>query len=97
MFIFYYVKFNFQYKFLSQIDDDLSSLPPVGELPSLDAILTEFDSDLDSLNSSTLAVDKVNATPTSFDDKHHLTGSILRHVLYQGITGQIASASVSID
>lgn len=65
------------------------------ELPSLDAVMSEMDSDIDSINSSLLA-DKFNHTPTpSFDDKQHQTGSILRHVLFQGITTQIGSAAVS--
>lgn len=65
------------------------------ELPSLDAVMSEMDSDIDSINSSLLA-DKFNHTPTpSFDDRQQQTGSILRHVLFQGITTQIGSAAVS--
>lgn len=76
-----------------QIDD--LSIPPVGELPSLDAIMSEIDSDFDSINNSLLGDIKFNQTPTpSFDDRPQ-TGSILRHVIFQGVTAQISSAAVS--
>lgn len=90
---------NFSYHFKCfnrqhfQIDD--LSIPPVEELPSLDAVMSEIDSDIDSLNSNLLADHKYNQTPTpSFDDKHQ-SGSILRHVIFQGITAQIGSAAVN--
>jgi hypothetical protein len=76
-----------------QIDDLL--IPPVEELPSLDAVMSEFDSDLDSINNS-FGDNKFSQTPTpSFDDKQQQTGSILRHVIFQGVTAQIGSAAVS--
>jgi hypothetical protein len=79
--------------FCFQIDD--LSIPPVEELPSLDAVMSEMDSDIDSINSSLLPDGKFRQTPTpSFDDRN-LSGSILRHVIYQGITAQIGSAAVS--
>jgi hypothetical protein len=57
--------------------------------------MSEMDSDIDSINSSLLLADKINQTPTpSFDDKNQ-AGSILRHVIFQGITAQIGSAAVS--
>lgn len=67
------------------------------ELPSLDAVMSEIDSDIDSINSSMLLPDgKMSCTPTpSFEDRQQ-TGSILRHVIYQGITAQIGSAAVRI-
>lgn len=81
---------------LKQIDDDLSILP-VAELPSLDAIMNEIDSDLDidSINSSNILADnkRTSYTPT-FNDEKHQSGSILRHVIFQGVTAQISSASV---
>lgn len=92
---------TFSYHFISldhffikfQIDD--LSIPPVEELPSLDAVMSEIDSDMDSLNSNLLADHKFSQTPTpSFDDRQQ-TGSILRHVIFQGITAQIGSAAVS--
>lgn len=65
------------------------------ELPSLDAVMSEIDSDIGSINSSLLLPDgKISCTPTpSFEDRQQ-TGSILRHVIYQGITAQIGSAAV---
>lgn len=80
-----------------QIDDDLS-IPPVGELPSLDTVLNEIDSDLDidSINSSNLILSdkRTSQTPTLNEEKQH-SGSILRHVIFQGVTAQLSSASVS--
>lgn len=74
-----------------QIDD--LSIPPVEELPSLDAIMSEIDSDIDSINNSLLGDIKFNQTPTpSYDEKQ--SGSILRHVIFQGVTAQIGSAAV---
>ncbi|CRL04854.1 CLUMA_CG017907, isoform A [Clunio marinus] len=76
---------------LDEIDD--LSIPPVEELPSLDAIMSEFDSDLDSISNNLLGDNRINPTPTpSFDEKQQ-TGSILRHVIFQGVTTQIGSAS----
>lgn len=76
-----------------QIDD--LSIPAVEDLPSLDAIMSEMDSDIDSINSSFLA-DKINQTPTPSFDRQQ-SGSILRHVIFQGVTAQIGSAAVSVS
>jgi hypothetical protein len=66
-------------------------MPPItGELPTIDTVLNEFDNDLDSINSS----EKNFSTSTSKQDKNQ-EGSILRHVLFNGISTQIASAAVS--
>lgn len=76
----------------SQIDD--FSIPAIEDLPSLDAIMSEMDSDIDSVNS--LLAEKMYQTPTpSFDDRQQ-GGSILRHVIFQGISAQIGSAAVSL-
>lgn len=57
--------------------------------------MSEMDSDLDSINNSLLGDMKFNQTPTpSFDEKPQ-TGSILRHVIFQGVTAQIGSAAVT--
>ena len=59
--------------------------------------MNEIDSDLDidSINSSNILADnkRTSYTPTSNDEKHQ-SGSILRHVIFQGVTAQISSASV---
>lgn len=59
----------------------------------------DIDSDIDSINSS-LVPDgnrKISQTPTpSFHDEKQQTGSILRHVIFQGVTTQIGSAAVSL-
>lgn len=82
-----------------QIDDDLS-IPPLNELPSLDAVMNEIDSDIDvgSINSSNLlGTDKKASYTPAFNDEKHLTGSILRHVIFQGVTAQLSSAAVSVN
>lgn len=82
---------------LKQIDDDLS-IPPNTELPSLDTVMNEIDSsdlDIDSINSNNILSDnkRTSYTPSSNDEKQQ-SGSILRHVIFQGVTAQISSASV---
>ena len=84
----------FRFFFSFKIDDILYSIPP-SELPSLDAVMNEIDSDIDSINSSVLA-DKTNYTPTPSLDLKLQSGSILRHVIFQGVTAQIGSAAVRL-
>jgi hypothetical protein len=89
----------FAHHFL-QIEDDFL-IPPVGDLPSLDAIMSEIDvdSDIGSINSHLLGDTniKFHHTPTpSFNDEKQQTGSILRHVIFQGVTSQLTSAAVSV-
>lgn len=86
--------FTNQFFFSLKIDDILYSIPPA-ELPSLDAVMNEIDSDIDSISSSVLA-DKTNYTPTPSLDLKLQSGSILRHVIFQGVTAQIGSAAVRL-
>ena len=53
--------------------------------------MSEMDSDVDSINSTLLADGKFNRTPTPLEQQ---SGSILRHVIFQGVTAQLSSASV---
>ena len=57
--------------------------------------MNEIDSDIDSITSSVLA-DKTNYTPTPSLDLKLQSGSILRHVIFQGVTAQIGSAAVRL-
>lgn len=57
--------------------------------------MNEIDSDLDSITSSVLA-DKTNYTPTPSLDLRQQSGSILRHVVFHGVTTQIGSAAVRL-
>ena len=77
-----------------QIDDSLYSIPPEDQLPSLETVLIEIDSDMDNFSVDKSIQINYNNTPTpSVDAKH--TGSILRHCIFQGVTTQIASAAVT--
>lgn len=55
--------------------------------------MSEMDSDIDSIN----LTDKINQTPTPSSEGKHEKGSILRHIIYHGITTQIGSAAVSVS
>lgn len=64
------------------------------ELPSLDAVMSEIDS-LEDSSSNLLVDNKFSQTPTPSFDGANQAGSILSHIIYQGITAQIGSAAVS--
>lgn len=60
----------------------------------------EIDSDIESITSNTLLsenkkIDLITPTSSVIDEKLN-KGSILRHVIYQGVTSQIGSAAVRI-
>lgn len=76
---------------LSQLDDAEYSIPHVDMMPSLESILNELDGDSDVISDVSLRI-----TPTPSIDERSKTGTMLRHVLLQGVTSQIASASVSV-
>ena len=86
-----FLSFSSCFENLFQIDD--LSIPPLEDLPSLDAVMTEIDSDIDSINSTLLGDNKFSQTPTPSFDERQQSGSILRHVIFQGITAQIGSAA----
>lgn len=60
-------------------------------MPSLESILNELDGDSDVISDVSVRI-----TPTPSIDERPKTGTMLRHVLLQGVTSQIASASVSV-
>lgn len=73
----------------AQLDDVEYLLPSIG-LPTLESVLSELDSELDSTDGG------MAPTPTpSMDDNFQRSGSILRHMVLQGIKSQISSAAVS--
>lgn len=59
-------------------------------MPSLESILNELDGDSDVISDVSVRI-----TPTPSIDERPKTGTMLRHVLLQGVTSQIASAAVS--
>lgn len=72
------------------MDDAEYSIPHVDMMPSLESILNELDGDSDVISDVSVRI-----TPTPSIDERPKTGTMLRHVLLQGVTSQIASASVS--
>lgn len=58
-------------------------------MPSLESILNELDGDSDIISDVSVRI-----TPTPSIDERPKTGTMLRHVLLQGVTSQLASASV---
>lgn len=73
-----------------QLDDAEYLLPSIG-LPTLESVLSELDSELDFTDGSGIMA----PTPTpSMDDSFQRSGSILRHMVLQGIKSQISSAAV---
>lgn len=70
------------------MDDAEYSIPHVDNMPSLESILNELDTDSDIVS------DISRFTPTPSIDDRPKTGTMLRHIILQGVTSQITSASV---
>lgn len=60
-------------------------------MPSLESILSELDADSDIISDM-----GERFTPTLSLDDRPKTGTMLRQIILQGVTAQIASASVNI-
>lgn len=75
--------------FFLKLDDAEYSIPHVDMMPSLESILSELDTDSDIISDVSVRI-----TPTPSIDDRPKTGTMLRHVLLQGVTSQITSASV---
>lgn len=73
-----------------QLDDAEYSIPHVDMMPSLESVLNELDTDSDAMS------DVSRITPTPSMDDRAKTGTMLRQAVLQGITAQLASASVII-
>lgn len=73
-----------------QLDDAEYSIPHVDMMPSLESILSELDTDSDIISDVSARI-----TPTPSIDDRPKSGTMLRHVILQGVTSQITSASVS--
>lgn len=62
-------------------------------MPSLESVLSELDTDSDIISDP-----GVIGTPTpSLDYERQKSGTMLRHIVLQGISAQIASAAVSVN
>ncbi|XP_055322181.1 vacuolar protein sorting-associated protein 8 homolog [Sitodiplosis mosellana] len=77
---------------LDELDDAEYSIPHVDMMPSLESILSELDTDSDIISDVSVRI-----TPTPSIDDRPKTGTMLRHVLLQGVTSQITSASERIN
>lgn len=92
-----------------QLDDEEYSIPALDQLPTLENVLTDMAGDVDDSEaaasefggdfSATLMAGRSNGTVTpssTLDDQQPArVGTILRHVMLQGVSAQIASAAVS--
>lgn len=59
-------------------------------MPSLESVLSELDAESDVISDAGF-----KATPTPSLDDQLKTGTMFRHIILQGVTSQIASASVN--
>ncbi|XP_052893448.1 vacuolar protein sorting-associated protein 8 homolog isoform X2 [Anopheles moucheti] len=76
---------------IEELDDDEYAIPAVDTLPTLESVLSEIDSDLDSVS----AVGETTPTPSL--EEHLKMESILRHVVLHGVTAQLTSAVERVD
>lgn len=77
---------------IEDLDDVEYSIPPLGVLPTLESVLSEFEGDSDIASTNTVPA----PTPTPSmggDENTRAGGSILRHVLLQGVSSQTSSAA----
>lgn len=83
--------------FFIQLNDDEYLLPPVDFMPSLESVLNDLDAYSDTASENlAIPLPTPSATPTpSLDDHHAKAGTILRHIILQGVTAQVSSAVVS--
>lgn len=79
---------------MKQLDDVEYSIPALNTIPTLENILTDLDGDSDygAYGQSSFAA---TPTPSMLEESPKL-GTILRHVVLQGVSSQVASAAVSI-
>ncbi|XP_001659262.2 vacuolar protein sorting-associated protein 8 homolog [Aedes aegypti] len=91
---------------IEELDDEEYSIPAVDQLPTLESVLSEIDSDLDSVSAlgrtlvdgSGGAGRDLGSTPTpSMAEDYMRMESILRHVVLQGVTAQVTSAVERVD
>lgn len=84
-----------------QLDDEEYSIPALNSIPTLENILTDLDGDSDFGGGSVGGVpgqSSTTATPTpsmADDSNFPKLGTILRHVVLQGVSSQVGSAVVS--
>ncbi|XP_065093057.1 vacuolar protein sorting-associated protein 8 homolog [Ochlerotatus camptorhynchus] len=93
---------------IEELDDEEYSIPAVDQLPTLESVLSEIDSDLESVSAlGRTVVDgattngrggDLGSTPTpSMAEDYMRMESILRHVVLQGVTAQVTSAVERVD
>ncbi|XP_053952628.1 vacuolar protein sorting-associated protein 8 homolog [Anastrepha ludens] len=88
---------------VEDLDDVEYSIPPTGTLPSLEAVLSEFEADSDI--GSELGVPAPTPTPTpSIAEEGGIRnggagggGSIMRYAILQGVSAQTASAADRVN
>lgn len=84
---------------VKQLDDVEYSIPALNSIPTLENIMTDLDGDSDFGGASVGGYGQFSttATPTpSMAEDAPKLGTILRHVVLQGVSSQIGSAVVSV-
>lgn len=79
---------------LPKLDDVEYSIPALQTLPTLESILSTLDDDSDGYSEGGLTASQT-PTPSLDDYQTPKMGTILRHIVLQGVTAQISSASVT--
>lgn len=81
-----------------QLNDAEYLLPAVDFMPSLESVLHDLDAYSDTTSDNNIPIPTPSATPTpSLDEQQQSkAGTILRHIILQGVTAQVSSAVVSV-
>ncbi|KAJ6642950.1 Vacuolar protein sorting-associated protein 8 like [Pseudolycoriella hygida] len=75
---------------IEELDDAEYSIPAIDEIPTLESVLTDLDGDSDIISEVGM---NMTATPTPSMDDTPKTGTIWRHIILQGVSAQISSAT----
>ncbi|XP_068142955.1 vacuolar protein sorting-associated protein 8 homolog [Drosophila tropicalis] len=86
------------------LDDKEYAIPPTDVLPSLEAVMSEFDTELDSDVASELGMPMPTPSPSLVGDGDSMRaggvgggGSIMRYTLLHGISSQLSSAAERVN
>lgn len=81
--------------YCSKLDDVEYSIPALNAMPTLENVLTDMDGDSDF--GSVIGIGQPPTPTLSMDDASPKLGTILRHVMLQGVSSQVGSAAVRMD
>lgn len=77
---------------INQLNDAEYAIPSVHTMPTLESVLNDLDENFDDLSDAEF-FNTGSGSTHSFDN--YQNSSILKHVLLQGVTTQLKSASVN--